>query len=79
MDTRNAAGGSGGTAVNIHVSELQPEGLSVAEACRIAGLGRTAVYEAISDGRLLARKAGKRTIILRSELQQFLTALPVLK
>ena len=65
--------------MNIHVSDLQPEGLSVMEACRVSGLGRTTVYEAISDGRLLARKAGKRTIILRTELQEFLTALPVVK
>ena len=54
------------------------EGLSIVEACRIAGIGRTKVYEAIADGRLKARKFGKRTIILRSELQDFLAALPVI-
>jgi excisionase family DNA binding protein len=65
--------------MNTYLTGALPEGLSVLEACRISGIGRTKVYEAISDGRLTARKCGKRTIILRSELQQFLTALPVVK
>jgi excisionase family DNA binding protein len=65
--------------VNTAPAELQREGLSVVEACSVAGIGRTKVYEAIADGRLKARKVGKRTIILRSDLQQFLANLPVLQ
>ena len=57
--------------------ELQREGLSVAEACAVAGIGRTKFYEAIANGSLRARKFGKRTIILRSDLQEFLSELPV--
>ena len=60
-------------------AQLEPEGLSVIEASRVAGLGRTKVYEAIAEGQLKARKFGNRTIILRSDLQQFLAALPVIK
>jgi len=60
----------------VNTPQLEPEGLSVLEACRVAGLGRTKVYEAIGDGRLKARKFGKRTIILRTDLQQFLINLP---
>jgi excisionase family DNA binding protein len=59
------------------IRELQREGLSVSEACEVAGIGRTKIYEAISDGLLVARRYGKRTIILRDDLQQFLKALPV--
>ena len=58
-------------------SELQREGLSIAEACTIAGIGRTKIYEAIADGRLTARKFGKRTLVLRGDLQAFLSSLPV--
>lgn len=58
-------------------NEFQREGLSILEACRVAGIGRTKIYEAIADGSLKARKFGKRTIILRADLQSFLTALPV--
>jgi excisionase family DNA binding protein len=60
-------------------SELQREGLSVLEACRVAGIGRTKIYEAIAIGSLKARKFGKRTIILRTDLQDFLSALPVVE
>ena len=63
--------------MNTLSQEPQPEGLSILEACRVAGIGRTKLYEAISDGALKARKYGKRTIILRNDLQDFLTALPL--
>ena len=65
--------------VNTSNCELQPEGLSIPDACRVAGLGRIKVYEAISDGRLKARKFGKRIIILRTDLHLFLKALPVVE
>ena len=55
---------------------IEHEGLSIAEACTIAGIGRTKLYEAIADGSLKARKLGKRTLILRDDLRQFLAALP---
>jgi excisionase family DNA binding protein len=62
--------------VNENTPSLQREGLSVIEACAIAGIGRTKIYEAISSGALKARKFGKRRIILRSDLHAFLAALP---
>ena len=60
-------------------SDLEVEGFSVAEACVVAGIGRTKIYESIESGRLKARKIGKRTIILRSDLQEFLQSLPVIQ
>ena len=65
--------------MNAQYPDLQPEGLSIPEACRVAGLGRTKIYQAIADGRLTARKAGKRTLILRADLDRFLKTLPVLQ
>ena len=65
--------------MNTAAPDLQREGLSILEACRIAGIGRTKIYEAITDRRLKARKLGKRTIVLRSDLQEFLAALPVVE
>lgn len=50
--------------------------LSVAEVCRESGLGRTLVYEAIGSGDLPARKAGRRTLILRADLETWLGRLP---
>ena len=53
------------------------EGLSISEACAVAGIGRTTkIYQAITDGSLKARKCGKRTLILRDELRDFLASLP---
>jgi excisionase family DNA binding protein len=55
---------------------LEREGLSVSEACMVAGIGRSRLYGAIAAGILKARKHGKRTLILRSDLLEFLKALP---
>jgi excisionase family DNA binding protein len=52
------------------------EGLSISEASAMAGIGRTKIYQAITDGSLKARKCGKRTLILRDELHHFLASLP---
>jgi excisionase family DNA binding protein len=65
--------------MNAPGSDLQREGLSILEACTVAGIGRTKIYEAIAIGNLKARKYGKRTIILRSDLQNFLSGLPVVE
>ena len=52
---------------------------SIDEACAIAGVGRTFIYGEIEAGRLTARKARRRTIILRGELESWLSALPPMK
>ena len=48
---------------------------SITEASKLLGIGRTKVYEAINEGRLRAKKYGKRTILLREDLEQFLADL----
>ena len=44
----------------------------------LSGLGRDTLYKAIHAGRLPARKLGRRKIVLASDLQAFLEALPVM-
>jgi hypothetical protein len=51
-------------------------GLSIKQAMAASGEGRTKLYEEIASGRLKARKAGKRTIILSSDLEEYLQNLP---
>lgn len=50
--------------------------LNVAEAAVFSGVCRDMIYEAIRNGQLRARKAGRRTLILRSDLEAYLRNLP---
>lgn len=50
--------------------------LSIAETTRILGIGRSTLYNLIKDGRLPVRKLGKRTLILREDLNKFVASLP---
>ena len=49
-----------------------PLSYSIEETCKITGLGRTKLYEAINKGLLPAKKYGKRTIILKVDIEEFL-------
>jgi excisionase family DNA binding protein len=53
--------------------------MSVSEAAIETGVGRDKIYGAIKDGRLEARKFGRRTIITLDALERFLCALPPLE
>lgn len=46
--------------------------MTIEDACSAIGIGRTKLYEAINSGALKAKKYGKRTIILKSDLERFL-------
>jgi excisionase family DNA binding protein len=52
---------------------------SVADVCRVASIGRTALYEAIGSGALRAVKHGRRTLVLAHDLRTWLERLPSLK
>ena len=55
---------------------IEREGLSISEACAAAGIGRTKLYEAIADARLKTRRLGRRRLVLRRDLLEFLEGLP---
>jgi len=46
--------------------------LTIEETCVATGLGKTKLYEHIGSGQLKARKVGKRTLILKADLEEFL-------
>jgi hypothetical protein len=48
----------------------------VGEACAVSGIGRTALYDLIKSGKLVARKCGRRTVILVDDLAVALENLP---
>jgi excisionase family DNA binding protein len=51
--------------------------ITVREACQFSGLGKTSIYKLVRAGKLTPRKFGKRTLIVRSELESLLLALPI--
>jgi excisionase family DNA binding protein len=50
--------------------------ISIVEAARRSGLGRSTIYAAIARGELKVRKAGRRSLILVDDLHAWLAALP---
>jgi excisionase family DNA binding protein len=52
--------------------------LTINEAVAVCPFGRSLLYEEIRNGRLPARKIGRRTFILRSDLERFLAEMPVI-
>jgi len=57
---------------------MNPFAYSVAEACEVARIGRTSLYEAIRAGELRAVKRAKRTLILADNLRRWLESLPAI-
>jgi excisionase family DNA binding protein len=49
---------------------------AIAELTTLTGLGRTRLYELINAGELPARKVGRRTLVLKEDLEAFLRNLP---
>jgi excisionase family DNA binding protein len=56
-----------------------PLAYSIAEACSAARAGRTAIYEAIRNGALVARKRGRKTLILPDDLRRWVEGHPAVE
>jgi excisionase family DNA binding protein len=57
-------------------SPVQKLAFSIDETVQRTGLGKDAIYSAIREGSLKARKHGRRTLILEADLHDFLNGLP---
>lgn len=55
---------------------LEPVSVPIEKIPEVTGLARTQIYEAVADGELTARKAGKATIIELPEIRRFIRSLP---
>jgi hypothetical protein len=58
---------------------LSKAAYTVEEFAKEQPLGRTSLYKAIKDGKLIARKSGKSTIILAEDAAAFLKSLPIVE
>ena len=56
--------------------QSNPIALKVSEACSVARVGRTCLYDAMKTGELRALKRGKSTLILADDLRRWLESLP---
>lgn len=55
---------------------MQTELLTLSEFCKAVNLGRTSVYKLINAGKVKALKLGKKTLVPRSSLDEFIASLP---
>ena len=58
-------------------SPIERVAYSPPDAGKAAGVGKDSIYTAIKRRDLVARKHGKRTLILRSDLLVWLASLPL--
>jgi Helix-turn-helix domain len=55
---------------------VEQRAFTIRDVIRHTTLCRDSVYKAINEGRLVARKAGKRTLVTAEDLNAFLQSLP---
>ncbi len=58
------------------MAPVAPVAYSISQAVAATGLSRSNLYVALGAGELLARKRGKRTVILAEDLRRFISSLP---
>ena len=56
--------------------DTQEENISVGEAVRRFGIGRTRLYSILNDGQIEAFKLGRRTLIRAESVRSFIDSLP---
>lgn len=56
--------------------DLMEIAISIVEAARRTGVGRSSVYEAIGRGDLKIRKNGRRSLVLVDDLKAWVLAMP---
>jgi excisionase family DNA binding protein len=52
----------------------KPLAVTINEACRIAGLGKSKIYQCLADGRLRGTKVDRRRLILLESIERLLSS-----
>lgn len=52
--------------------EIVPAGLSVQQAAQYLGVSRTHLYQLMKEGRVVAKKFGRRVVVPRAQLDRLL-------
>lgn len=53
----------------------EPIARTVKDFCRAYGIGKTLAYELIAEGRIVAVRAGRRTLILEASAKEWVSTL----
>jgi excisionase family DNA binding protein len=56
--------------------DMTPYSLTITEACKRYGIGRSRLYELIATKQIAAKKLGARTLVLAESIEGYLAALP---
>lgn len=59
--------------------DVRPHAMTIADAVKWSGLGRTKIYELASEGRLEMVKVGTRSLVLTASLERLLSDAPKLQ
>ncbi len=58
--------------------DVRPHAMTIADAVKWSGLGRTKIYQLIGEGRVEAVKVGTRTLVTTASLERLLSNAPKL-
>lgn len=58
------------------MTHTEPIAVSIAEAVRLSGVGRSSIYEAVNRGEIPIRKRGRRSLVMVEDLRRWIEALP---
>ena len=58
------------------ISAEPPAAFTISDFCMTYSVGKTLVYRQIASGSLKAKKVGNRTLILRSDAEEWVRSLP---
>lgn len=53
--------------------------VTISDACKLVGIGKTRMYELLNSGAIPGKKLGNKTLILKSDLDSFLANLDAYK
>ena len=54
--------------------ETKPISVTISEACRVSGLGRSSIYELIKQQKLKTTAIGRRRLVLFESLEHLITS-----
>ena len=57
-------------------AQPEPIAVSIKDAAKLSGIGRSTLYVAIARGDLPIKKCGSRSVILMTDLREWLDSLP---